>query len=326
MSILVDAFGGDNSPSAVVEGSVMARDELNVKIILSGREDEIKKCLEKSTSDFKDIEILNAEEIITNEDKPVYAIRRKKESSLVKGLYAVKNGEAEAIVSAGNSGALLSGGTLIVGRIGGIERPALAPFIPTSKGFALLLDAGANADCKAEYLRDFAIMGDIYVRSVLGIKSPKVALLNVGAEPGKGSKLTKEAFALLSDSDLNFIGNIEARYVLNGDADVIVADGFSGNILLKSIEGTASFIMDGLKEDLTSTFISKIGAAIVKPSLRKFKKRLDYGEVGGAMLLGVNAPVIKAHGSSDNIAIKNAIKQTKIILDNDVIKKISEKI
>lgn len=326
MSILVDAFGGDNSPSAVVEGSIMARDELNVKIILSGKENEIKKCLEKSTSNFKDIEILNAEEIITNEDKPVYAIRRKKESSLVKGLYAVKNGEADAIVSAGNSGALLSGGTLIVGRIGGIERPALAPFIPTSKGFALLLDAGANADCKPEYLRDFAIMGDIYVKSVLGIENPKIALLNVGAEPGKGSKLTKEAFTLLSDSNLNFIGNIEARYVLNGDADVIVTDGFSGNILLKSIEGTASFIMDGLKEDLTSTFISKIGAAIVKPSLRKFKKRLDYGEVGGAMLLGVKAPVIKAHGSSDKMAIKNAIKQTKIILDNDVIKKIAEKI
>lgn len=326
MKILVDVFGGDNAPNAIIEGSIMARDEYGVQLVLAGRENEIKKCLEKYTNDYSKLDILNAEEIITNEDKPVNAVRRKKDSSMVKGLYAVKNGEADAIVSAGNSGALLTGGTLIVGRIGGIERPALAPFIPTNKGFSLLLDAGANADCKAEYLRDFAIMGEIYTSCVLGISSPKIGLLNVGAEAGKGSKLTKEAYDLLANTSLNFAGNIEARYVLNGDVDVVVADGFSGNILLKSIEGTASFIMKNLKEELTSSFISKIGAAIVKPSLKKFKKRLDYGEVGGAMLLGVNAPVIKAHGSSDKIAIKNAIKQTKLILDNSVVEKIKERI
>jgi len=326
MKILVDVFGGDNAPDAIIEGCIMARDEYGVNLVLSGKEDEIKRCLEKYTKDFSNLEILNAEEVITNEDKPVNAIRRKKDSSMVKGLYAVKNGEADAIVSAGNTGALLTGGTLIIGRIGGIERPALAPFMPTNNGFSLLLDAGANADCKAEYLRDFAIMGEIYTSCVLGIERPKIGLLNVGAEAGKGSKLTKEAFELLENTNLSFTGNIEARYVLNGDVDVVVADGFSGNILLKSIEGTASFIMKGLKEELTSSFISKLGAAIVKPSLKKFKKRLDYGEVGGAMLLGVNAPVVKAHGSSDKIAIKNAIKQTKLILDNSVVEKIKERI
>ncbi len=326
MKIIVDAMGGDNAPDAIVKGCLLARDEYNVNIVLSGKEDIIKKCIESETKDYKNIEILNAEDVITNDDKPVMAIRRKKESSLVKALYAVKNNEADAIVSAGSTGALLSGATLIIGRVGGLERPALAPFIPTNKGFSLLVDAGANVDCKPEYLIDFAIMGSIYVKHVLNIDNPRVGLLNIGGEEGKGNKLAIDTYELLKNSDLNFSGNLESRYVLNGDADVIVADGFAGNVLLKSIEGTASYIMKGLKEELTSTFISKIGALLVKPSLRNFKKRLDYGEVGGAMLLGVNAPVIKAHGSSDSIAIKNAIKQTKNILDSSVVDLIRESI
>lgn len=326
MKIIVDAMGGDNAPDAIVKGCLLARDEYNVNIVLSGKEDIIKKCIESETKDFKNIEILNAEDVITNDDKPVMAIRRKKESSLVKALYAVKNNEADAIVSAGSTGALLSGATLIIGRVGGLERPALAPFIPTNKGFSLLVDAGANVDCKPEYLIDFAIMGSIYVKHVLNIDNPRVGLLNIGGEEGKGNKLAIDTYELLKNSDLNFSGNLESRYVLNGDVDVIVADGFAGNVLLKSIEGTASYIMKGLKEELTSTFISKIGALLVKPSLRNFKKRLDYGEVGGAMLLGVNAPVIKAHGSSDSIAIKNAIKQTKNILDSSVVDLIRESI
>ncbi len=326
MKIIVDAMGGDNAPDAIVKGCLLARDEYNVNIVLSGKEDIIKKCIESETKDFKNIEILNAEDVITNDDKPVMAIRRKKESSLVKALYAVKNNEADAIVSAGSTGALLSGATLIIGRVGGLERPALAPFIPTDKGFSLLVDAGANVDCKPEYLIDFAIMGSIYVKHVLNIDNPRVGLLNIGGEEGKGNKLAIDTYELLKNSDLNFSGNLESRYVLNGDADVIVTDGFAGNVLLKSIEGTASYIMKGLKEELTSTFISKIGALLVKPSLRNFKKRLDYGEVGGAMLLGVNAPVIKAHGSSDSIAIKNAIKQTKNILDSSVVDLIRESI
>ncbi len=326
MKIIVDAMGGDNAPDAIVKGCLLARDEYNVNIVLSGKEDIIKKCIESETKDYKNIEILNAEDVITNDDKPVMAIRRKKESSLVKALYAVKNNEADAIVSAGSTGALLSGATLIIGRVGGLERPALAPFIPTNKGFSLLVDAGANVDCKPEYLIDFAIMGSIYVKHVLNIDNPRVGLLNIGGEEGKGNKLAIDTYELLKNSDLNFSGNLESRYVLNGDADVIVADGFAGNVLLKSIEGTASYIMKGLKEELMSTFISKIGALLVKPSLRNFKKRLDYGEVGGAMLLGVNAPVIKAHGSSDSIAIKNAIKQTKNILDSSVVDLIRESI
>lgn len=326
MKIIVDAMGGDNAPEAIVKGCLLARDEYNVNIVLSGKEDILKKCIESETKDYRNIEILNAEDVITNDDKPVMAIRRKKESSLVKALYAVKNNEVDAIVSAGSTGALLSGATLIIGRVGGLERPALAPFIPTDKGFSLLVDAGANVDCKPEYLIDFAIMGSIYVKHVLNIDNPRVGLLNIGGEEGKGNKLAIDTYELLKNSDLNFSGNIESRYVLNGEVDVIVADGFAGNVLLKSIEGTASYIMKGLKEELTSTFISKIGALLVKPSLRNFKKRLDYGEVGGAMLLGVNAPVIKAHGSSDSIAIKNAIKQTKNILDNNVVELIRESI
>ena len=326
MKIIVDAMGGDNAPEAIVKGCLLARDEYNVNIVLSGKEDILKKCIESETKDYRNIEILNAEDVITNDDKPVMAIRRKKESSLVKALYAVKNNEVDAIVSAGSTGALLSGATLIIGRVGGLERPALAPFIPTDKGFSLLVDAGANVDCKPEYLIDFAIMGSIYVKHVLNIDNPRVGLLNIGGEEGKGNKLAIDTYELLKNSDLNFSGNIESRYILNGEVDVIVADGFAGNVLLKSIEGTASYIMKGLKEELTSTFISKIGALLVKPSLRNFKKRLDYGEVGGAMLLGVNAPVIKAHGSSDSIAIKNAIKQTKNILDNNVVELIRESI
>lgn len=324
MKIMVDAMGGDNAPEMIVKGALLARDEFDVSIVLSGKEDVLKKYIEAETKDFRKIEILNAEDVITNDDKPVLAIRRKKESSLVKALHAVKNKEADAIVSAGNSGALLSGATLIIGRIGMLERPALAPFIPTDKGFALLVDAGANADCKPEYLLDFALMGSIYSKYILNIENPKVGLLNIGGEEGKGNQLSIDTYGLLKDSGLNFIGNIESRYVLRGDVDVIVTDGFAGNILLKSIEGTASYIMENLKKELMSSFRSKMGALLIKPALRNFKKRLDYGEVGGAMLLGVNAPVIKAHGSSDSIAIKNAIKQTKNILDSNVVNLIKE--
>lgn len=324
MKIMVDAMGGDNAPEMIVKGALLARDEFDVSIVLSGKEDVLKKYIEAETKDFRKIEILNAEDVITNDDKPVLAIRRKKESSLVKALHAVKNKEADAIVSAGNSGALLSGATLIIGRIGMLERPALAPFIPTDKGFALLVDAGANSDCKPEYLLDFALMGSIYSKYILNIENPKVGLLNIGGEEGKGNQLSIDTYGLLKDSGLNFIGNIESRYVLRGDVDVIVTDGFAGNILLKSIEGTASYIMENLKKELMSSFRSKVGALLVKPALRNFKKKLDYGEVGGAMLLGVNAPVIKAHGSSDSIAIKNAIKQTKNILDSNVVNLIKE--
>lgn len=329
MKIVVDAMGGDNAPDAVVKGCILARDEYNVNIILSGREQEIKKILDNNTTDSRNIDILNAEEVITNEDKPVLALRRKKDSSLVKALNAVKNNDADAIVSAGSTGALLSGGLLVIGRIAGIERPALAPLIPSMKGgFSMLIDSGANVDCKSNFLYDFAIMGDIYMRKVMGISSPRISLANIGSEKGKGNKLTIETYELLENSVLpiNFCGNIEAREILQGKADIIVCDGFAGNMILKTLEGTAKEIMSGLKEELTSSFISKVGGAIIKPSLRKFKSKFDYKEHGGAPLLGVKAPVIKAHGSSDDVAIKNAIRQAKVFCESRVNSLIEESI
>lgn len=329
MKIVVDAMGGDNAPDAVVKGCILARDEYNVNIILSGREQEIKKILDKSTTNSKNIDIINAEEIISNEDKPVLALRRKKDSSLVKALNAVKNNDADAIVSAGSTGALLTGGLLLIGRIEGIERPALAPLIPSMKGgFSMLIDSGANVDCKPNFLYDFAIMGDIYMQKVMGISSPRIALANIGSEKGKGNKLTIEAYELLENSVLpiNFCGNIEAREILQGKADIIVCDGFVGNMILKTLEGTVKEIMSGLKDELTSSFMSKIGGALIKPSLRSFKSKFDYKEHGGAPLLGVKAPVIKAHGSSNDIAIKNAIRQAKVFCESRVNSLIEESI
>lgn len=321
MKIVIDAMGGDNAPEAVVKGSILARDEYKLNIILSGKEKQIKNILDKSTTNYKDIEIINAEEAITNEDKPVMAIRRKKDSSLVKALNIVKNNEADAIVSAGSTGALLSGGLLVIGRINGIERPALGTMIPNMRGgFALLIDSGANVDCKPEFLYDFALMGDIYLKKVMNISSPRIALANIGAEKSKGDKLTQETYELLENSKLplNFIGNIEARDVLQGKTDIIICDGFVGNMILKTLEGTVLELMKGIKTTLMSSTKSKIGGMLIKPALNDFKNKLDYKEHGGAPLLGVKAPVIKAHGSSDSIAIKNAIRQAKICCESNI--------
>lgn len=329
MKIAIDAMGGDNAPEAVVRGSIQARDEYNLDIILSGKENEIKKILEKNTNNFKNVEIINAEDVITNDDKPVLAIRRKKDSSLVKALNAVKNHEADAIVSAGSTGALLSGGTLLIGRIHGIERPAIGALIPNMYGgFSLLIDSGANVDSKPEFLYDFAIMGDIYLKKAMNISSPRIAIANIGQEKSKGDKLTVETYDLLENSnlDLNFIGNIEARDILQGKADIIVCDGFAGNMILKTMEGTVQEIMKGLKAELMSSMRSKIGGALIKPALKNFKSKFDYSEHGGAPLLGVKAPVIKAHGSSDAKAIKNAIRQAKVCIESNVNELIEESI
>lgn len=329
MRIAVDAMGGDNAPEAIVKGSILARDEYNVNIILSGKENEIKKLLEKNTSDFNNIEILNAEEVISNEDKPVMAIRRKKDSSLVKALNAVKNKEADAVVSAGSTGALLAGATLVIGRIKGIERPAIGSLIPNmSGGFALLIDSGANVDSKPEFLYDFAIMGDIYLKKVMNMSSPRIALANIGSEKTKGDKLTVETYNLLENTTLplNFTGNIEAREILQGKADIIVCDGFVGNMILKTLEGTVLELMKGLKKELLSSTRTKIGAAFIKPALSNFKSKFDYSEHGGAPILGVSNTVIKAHGSSDEKALKNAIRQAKICCENSVNELIEESI
>lgn len=326
MRIAVDAMGGDQGLLATVKGSIDAIKELGVNIILIGNEEKIKNEILKNEYSGDSLEIINAEEVITNEEEPAMAIRRKKQSSMVIGLNLVKGGVADAFVSSGSTGALLAGGLLIVKRIKGVDRAALAIPYPTKKGVSLLLDGGANTDCKAKYLQQFAIMGSIYTEKILNIANPKVSLINIGTEEGKGNELSKEAYRLLESTNINFVGNIEARDIPNGISDVLVCDGFVGNIILKLTEGLAMSIFSMLKEEFMSSIKSKIGALILKPSFRKFKKRLDYTEYGGAPLLGIKGVVIKAHGSSDAKAIKNAIKQSKIFVENRIIDKIEDEI
>lgn len=326
MKIAVDAMGGDHGLLATVKGSINAARELGVSVILIGDEKKIKNELLKNEYDGDAIQIINAEEIITNDEEPAMAIRRKKQSSMVIGLNLVKDKEADAFVSSGSTGALLTGGLLIVKRIKGVDRAALAIPYPTKKGISLLLDAGANTDCKAKYLQQFALMGSIYAEKILNISNPKVSLANIGTEEGKGNELSKEAYGLLKNTNINFTGNVEARDIPEGDTDVIVCDGFVGNIILKLTEGLAMTIFSMLKEEFMNSFTSKIGALLLKSSFKKFKSRLDYTEYGGAPLLGTRGVVIKAHGSSDAKAIKNAIKQAKIFVENNVIEKIEAEV
>ena len=322
MRIAIDAMGGDNAPKAVVEGCINAANEYEIEIYLVGKETEINKHLKEEEPSKGRIHIVNADEIITGEDLPVQAIKRKKESSMVIGLKMVKEGKCDAFLSAGNTGAFMAGSLLKVGRIKGIDRPVLAPLLPTEKGVCMLIDAGANMDCKPKNLLQFAIMGSIYMEKVEGILSPKVGLLNVGTEENKGNDLTKQSYSMLKSSNLNFIGNVEARDIFTGICDVIVCDGFAGNIVLKNTEGLASTIMSLLKEELMKTTRSKLGALLLKNSFKNFKKRFDYKEYGGAPFLGINGIMIKAHGSSDGKAIFNAIRQAKLLYDNKCIDRI----
>lgn len=326
MRIAVDAMGGDNAPEAIVSGSLMALREIDSDIVLIGKEDVIKNELEKNKADFKRIEIVDADEVITNEEKPVQAIRKKKSSSMVVGFELLKKKEVDAFVSAGNTGALLAGSLLKIGRIKGIDRPALAPIYPTKKGFSLLVDAGANADCKARNLLEFSIMGSAYLEKVLDIKAPKVGIVNIGTEEGKGNKLVTEAYEAIKNSNINFYGNVEARDIPDGVVDVMVCDGFVGNVILKLTEGVAMSLTSMLKEVFTKNLISKICALILKGGLKELGSKLDYTEYGGAPLLGVKRPVVKAHGSSNAKAIKNAIKYGEIFSKKGVIQKIEEEI
>lgn len=326
MRIAVDAMGGDQGLLATVKGSIDAIKELGVNIILVGNKEKIKSEILKYEYSGENIEILNSEEVITNDEEPAMAIRRKKNSSMVIGLNLVKEGKADAFVSSGSTGALLAGGLFIVKRIKGVDRAALAIPYPTKKGVSLLLDAGANTDCKAKYLQQFAVMGSIYTEKILNIDNPKVALVNIGTEEGKGNELSKETFDLLKNTNIKFVGNIEARDIPEGIADVLVCDGFVGNIILKLTEGLAMSIFSMLKDEFMSSLKSKIGALLLKSGLRKFKKRLDYTEYGGAPLLGAKGVLIKAHGSSDAKAIKNAIKQAKVFAENKVIERIENEV
>lgn len=326
MKIIVDGMGGDNAPVEIVKGAIDALNEYDINLIIVGKEDLIKEELKKYKYTADKVEILHADDVITNEDDPALAIRRKKESSMVVGMRALADGRGDAFVSAGSTGALLAGGLFIVKRIKGIDRAALSSVYPTNNGLSLLVDAGANTDSKAEYLQQFGIMGSIYMEKVMGRTNPKVGLANIGTEEGKGNELTKGAYDLLKNTNINFIGNIEGRTIPLGEADVIVADGFVGNMILKVTEGVAISLFSELKKILTENTKTKIGAVLLKPGLKELKKKTDYTEYGGAPLLGTSKPIIKAHGSSNAYAFKNAINQAISFIDNDVIRTIEENI
>lgn len=316
MKLAIDAMGGDHAPKEIVLGAMDAVAQIDqLEITLFGDENQIKPHLTSTAN----IEIIHTDEVITGEDEPVRAVRRKKNSSLVLMAKEVKEQRADACISAGNTGALMSAGLFVVGRIPGIDRPALSPTLPTVDGSGvLMLDVGANVDAKADHLLQYAIMGSVYAEKVRNIKKPSVGLLNVGTEEGKGNDLTKKAYEQLEEAPIHFIGNVEGRDILDGAADVVVTDGFSGNIALKTIEGTAGSIFTILKGALMSSFKTKMAAGMLKNDLKGLKNRLDYSEYGGAGLFGLAAPVIKAHGSSNRRAIFNAIKQASYMVENDV--------
>lgn len=327
MKIAIDAMGGDNAPHEIVKGAIEALNEVSATLVLVGDEERIKSELSKHTYDKDRIEIYPTTEIIENCDKPVSAIRTKPDSSMVVGLKKVRKKEFDGFISAGNTGALLAGGAMKVGRIKGIERPALATALPTMQGFTVLLDSGANAECKARNLREFAIMGSLYSQLILGVDNPKVSLVNVGEEESKGTPVVQEAYQILKEEkSLNFAGNIEGREIFAGVTDVIVCDGFTGNVILKLLEGMAKGFGDLLKGVFTANAKNMFAAALVKKDLDGFKKKLDYKEYGGAPLLGVNGNVVKAHGSSDAKAVKNAIKYATRFAEADLVQKITEAI
>lgn len=326
--VAVDAMGGDNAPLEIVKGAVEAVNECpEITVHLVGQLTAVQEELKKYTYDSNRIKVVAASEVITNDEAPVNAIRRKKDSSIVVALNLVKNGEADAFVSAGSTGAVLVGAQLIAGRIKGVERPPLAPLIPTMKGVSLLVDCGANVDARASHLVQFAKMGSIYMEHAVGIKNPRVAIVNIGAEEEKGNLLVKETFPLLKNCDeINFIGSIEAREIPNGAADVIVCEAFVGNVILKLYEGLASALVKKIKAGLTSTTISTIGAALVKPALKRTLKDFDLSSYGGAPMLGLNGLVVKSHGSSNAVEIKNSIIQCISFKENDINSKIKENI
>lgn len=319
MRIYLDAMGGDYAPKSTVEGALSALTLYpNLQVVLGGPLADIQKELEGKTYDNARLEIDDCPELISNEETPVMAVRRKNNSAIVKGMLALRDKTVDAFVSAGSTGAVLAGGMFRLGRIQGIERPALAPLMPHGDGFFLLIDCGANVDCKPHHLEQFAYMGEAYMRKVMGVESPRIGLINVGLEEEKGDELRKQTYELLKNSRLNFVGNIEGRYISANKADVVVCDGFTGNIVLKFMEGLSKQLLGMIKTELMSSLQTKLGALLAKPAFNKLKKRLDYKEVGGAPLLGVNGSVIKAHGSCDAHAICSSIKQAVKMVDGDV--------
>ena len=326
--VALDAMGGDNAPSEIVKGAVDAvSSREDIKVFLVGQEELVKKELQKYSYPSERIEVVDAPEVIEMAEPPVQAIRRKKQSSIVIGMNMVKQREADAFVSAGSSGAVLVGGQTIVGRIRGIKRPPLAPIIPTETGKSLLIDCGANVDARPEHLLQFAQMGSIYMANVIGVKNPRVAIVNIGAEEEKGNALVKETFPLLREcKDINFVGSIEAREIPHGGADVIVCEAFVGNVILKLYEGLSSTLIGIVKGGLMSTVKSKIGAALALPALKKTLKAFDSSEYGGAPLLGLNGLVVKTHGSSKAKEVTNSIYQCVTFREEHINEIIKEKI
>ena len=307
--IALDAMGGDNAPKAIVQGAALAAKELGVHILLVGRTKDIEREISQVSAPANAFTIVEAPDIIETHEKPTSAVRRKKQSSMMVGLKTVKEGRASAFISAGSTGALLTAATVVVGRSEGIERPALGVLIPRQEGFTFLLDCGANVDCKPSYLEQFARLGSDYVSQVLNIQSPRVGLINVGAEQEKGNMLTKEAYSLLEQSGLNFTGNVEARDIPLGAVDVAVCDAFVGNIVLKYTEGLAKGILGIIKTELTADPLSKVGALLAKGAFKRIKQHFNYDDMGGAAFLGLNKLVVKAHGSSNAAAICGAVRQ-----------------
>ena len=328
MKIIIDAMGGDNAPDDIVLGAINAVNDFEVETTLVGRGEDILRVFERlGVKELPNgIEIINASEVIEIDDDPATAIRLKKDSSLTVGLTLLRDGFGEAFVSAGSTGALLSGATLIVKRVRGIRRAALAPYIPNSTGGFILIDCGANAECTPEYLLQFAYMGSFYSEDVLKIKSPRVGLLNNGAEITKGTALQHETYKLLINTDMNFVGNVEAKDAMKGMCDVLVCDGFTGNVFLKTVEGTASLIMSELKSAYKSNALSKLSALLVKKQLSGLKNKMNPDSVGGTALLGISKPVIKAHGSSNADAIKNSIMQAKHEAESGIAVRFKENI
>lgn len=320
VNVALDAMGGDNAPFEVIKGCVDALKEAeDIHVYAVGKEEVIREELVKYSYDTNRITVVDARETIEMADHPTEAIRNKKDSSLVKALYLVKEGTCEAFVSAGSSGAILVGGQAIVGKIKGVKRAPMAPLIPTAKGVSLLIDCGASADAKPEHLVQFAKMGSIYMKSAIGIENPRVALVNIGTEETKGNQLCLETYPLLKDcKDINFVGNIESRQIPNGDADVVVCDAFTGNVILKLYEGLSKTLTNEIKKGMMSTLKSKIGALLVKPALKKTLSKFSTEAHGGAPLLGLNGLVIKTHGSSKSIEIKNSILQCKTYKDQHI--------
>ena len=328
INVAVDAMGGDNAPAEVVKGAVEAVTESNkVKVFLVGREADVKAQLGRYDVPAGQIEIVDAPEVIETAEPPVEAIRSKKDSSIVKGMKLVKEGTCDAFVSAGSTGAVLVGGQILVGRIIGIQRAPLAPVIPTTSGVALLIDCGANVDARPSHLVQFARMGSIYMEHIMGVKNPRVGIVNIGAEEEKGNALVKETFPLLKAcDDINFIGSVEARDIPSGGADVVVCEAFVGNVILKMYEGVGGALIQEVKKGMLSTLRSKIGALLVKPALKETLKAFDLEQYGGAPLLGLNGLVVKTHGSSKAVEVKNSILQCIAFKEQKINDRIREQI